>query len=412
MSVAESSARPTPLDIPAIRAQFPGLHLQAYGKPLIYLDNSATTQKPQAVIDAISGFYAEHCANVHRGVHLLSQRATDLYETARTTARTFLNAEKDSEIIFVRGTSEAINLVANTIGRERLAGGGNVLITGLEHHSNIVPWQLLGAELNVVPVRDDGSVHIDDVAACINDETRFVSVAHISNALGTVVPVEGIIELAHARDIPVLIDGAQAVMHTSVDVRALGADFYAFSGHKIFGPTGIGVLYGRDDLLRAMPPWQGGGDMIRTVSFDGSSWAPPPAKFEAGTPNIAGAVGLGAALEWVMNLDMEAVKSHESDLLSYGTEKLTEINGLRIIGTAAQKAGVLSFVLDGTHPHDAGTILDQEGLAVRVGHHCAMPVMKRFGVPATTRASLAVYNTHADIDALVAGLHTVKEFFG
>lgn len=402
-------------DAQAVRADFPILRRTVHGKPLVYLDNAASTQKPQVVLAAWQRFYETSNANVHRGVHLLSQVATEAYEAARETARRFLGAAKPEEVIFTRGTTEAINLVAATIGRERLTAGTEVVLTGLEHHSNIVPWQLVcaqtGASLRVVPVEDDGSIDLQKVADALTDRTRFVSVAHYSNALGTILPVREIAALAHDRGLPVLLDGAQAAPHVLPHVQDLGCDFYAFSGHKVFGPTGIGVLYGREELLAEMPPYHGGGDMIETVSFEGSTWAAPPARFEAGTPNFGGAVALAAALDYVMALDRDGLAEHEADLLAYGTERLSAIDGLRLIGTAPEKTTVFSFVMDGIHPSDIGTIADQFGVAVRTGHHCAEPLMKRFGIPGTTRASLSIYNTRSDIDALVAALDAVKTMF-
>ena len=413
---AQDAATAKYWDVERVRKDFPGLDQEIYGKRLVYLDNAATTQRARPVMDALERAYGRDCANVHRGVHALSQRATALYEEARGASRRFLNARRDEEIIFVRGTTEAINLVANTIGRQRLGPGDEVLITGLEHHSNIVPWQMLcaqtGATLVVAQVDDSGDVPLAEFEARLSGRTKVTAFAHVSNALGTVLPVREMITAAHRHGAITVVDGAQAIMHMPVDVQALGADFYAVSGHKVFGPTGIGVLYGRHELLLDMPPWQGGGDMIRTVSFEGSTWAPPPARFEAGTPHIAGAIGLGAAFEYVMGFDFAALQAYEADLLSYGMRKLSEISGLRMIGTAPGKSGVLSFVIEGVHPHDIGTILDREGVAVRAGHHCAQPVMKRFGVPATTRASLTVYNTRAEIDALVKALELVTEMFG
>jgi cysteine desulfurase/selenocysteine lyase len=413
-----SPARPTgaPLDVAAIRAQFPILSTTVHGRPLVYLDNAATSQKPYAVLDAERAYYETMNANVHRGVHQLSERATAAYEAARSTVRAFLGAPADDEIVFVRGTTEAINLVAQSFVASRVRAGDEIVITHLEHHSNIVPWQLLaermGIVLRVVPIDDDGQV---DLAAfdglLASGRVRFVSVAHVSNALGTILPVAEIVRRAHAMGVPVMVDGAQAAPHLPVDVQALGCDFYAFSSHKVFGPTGIGALWARREHLEAMPPWQGGGDMIASVSFSGSTWNRVPHKFEAGTPNIAGAVGLGAALEWFGGLDPEAVQAHEKDLVDYGTRALSAVKGLRLIGTAHDKAGVLSFMLGHAHPHDVGTILDQEGVAIRTGHHCAQPVMERFGVAATARASFAVYNTRSEVDALVKGLDKVAEMF-
>lgn len=402
-------------DIKKVRADFPILSAQVHGKPLVYLDNAATTQKPQAVIDAISHYYTHENANIHRGVHHLSQVATDSYEAARQTVQRFLNAADQREIIFVRGTTEGINLVAQTYGRANVGAGDEIIISAMEHHSNIVPWQILceekGARLRIAPINDEGELLLDEFEALLNAKTKLVAVAHISNALGTVNPIARIVELAHSRGIPVLVDGAQAAPHLPVDVRALDCDFYAFSGHKIYGPTGIGVLYGKRELLEAMPPYQGGGDMIRSVTFEKTLYNQLPYKFEAGTPHIAGVVGLGAALDYVSNLGLEAALAHEQDLLEYGTKALEAVSGLRLVGTAKKKAGVLSFVMENIHPHDIGTILDQEGIAIRTGHHCAQPVMQRFGIPATARASLAIYNTKTDIDALVAGIQKLKEVF-
>jgi cysteine desulfurase/selenocysteine lyase len=398
-----------------IRQDFPALGTKVHGKPLVYLDSAATTQKPKAVLDALLRYYAEENANVHRGVHLLSQVATQAYESGRTRIRQFLNAAHDREIIFTRGTTEGINLVAQTYGRRNLKAGDEVLITAMEHHSNIVPWQMIceekGAALRVVPVSEAGELLLDEYRRLLSERTRLVAVTHVSNALGTVNPVQDMIMLAHAKGIPVLVDGAQAVPHMPVDVRGLDCDFYAFSGHKLFGPTGIGVLYGKAELLEAMPPYQGGGDMISAVSFEKTIYNTLPYKFEAGTPHIAGVIGLAAAIDYVEQIGRDQIAVHERELLEYGTELLTAIPGLRLIGTAREKAGVLSFTLDGIHAHDIGTILDMEGVAVRAGHHCAMPVMKRFGVPATARASLAFYNTRADLDALAKGIHKVIEVF-
>jgi cysteine desulfurase/selenocysteine lyase len=398
-----------------VRAEFPILQQKIHGKPLVFLDSAASAQKPALVIDAMSRFYANDYANIHRGVYELSERATRAFESARESARAFLDAGESREIVFVRGTSEAINLVAQTFGRTRVGAGDEVLITHMEHHSNIVPWQMLcreqGAVLRVAPIDDRGALRMDAFEKLLGDRTRIVAVTHVSNALGSVNPVNEIVRLAHARGIPVLVDGAQAVPHQRVSVRDLDADFYAFSGHKVFGPSGVGVLYGKADLLEAMPPYQGGGEMIVSVSFEETTYKEIPHKFEAGTPDIAGVVGLGATLDWMMNLDMEGLARHEADLLEYATRKLSELPGLRFIGTAEKRASLVSFVLDGVHPHDVGTILDQEGIAVRTGHHCAQPVMERFGVPATVRASFALYNTRADVDALVRGLHKVCEVF-
>ena len=386
------------------------------GKRLVYLDNGATTQKPEAVIEAERRFYRESNANIHRGVHWLSQHATDLYEQARERVQRLLNAARSDEIVFTRGTTESINLVAYSWGRANLKAGDEIVLTGMEHHSNIVPWQLIceqtGALLKVVPLTDRGELQLDVYQSLLGPRTRLVSVVHVSNALGTVNPVARMIERAHAVGARVLVDGAQAVAHQPVDVQALGCDFYAFSGHKLYGPTGVGALYARRELLAAMPPWQGGGDMIRTVSFEGSTWADAPQRFEAGTPNIAGAVGLAAAIDYVSAIGLDRIAAHEHRLLAHATEAAQRIPGLRLIGTAPDKAGILSFVVDGIHPHDLGTILDSEGVAIRAGHHCAMPVMTRFGIPGTARASFALYNGRDDLDALVAGLARVRELLG
>ena len=406
----------TGFDVERIRRDFPILAREVNGHPLAYLDNAASSQRPQSVIDAEAHYYAEIHANVHRGVHTLSQRATEAYESAREAVRRLINAASTREIIFVRGTTEAINLVAQSYARPRLKPGDEILITWLEHHSNIVPWQLLcqqtGALLKVVPINAAGEVELPAFESLLSARTRLVAVAHVSNALGTVLPVREIIKAAHARGVPVLLDAAQAVPHMSIDVRELDCDFYAFSGHKMYAPTGIGVLYGRETLLEAMPPWQGGGDMILKVSFDGTTYNALPHKFEAGTPNIAGTVGLGAAIDYLEAIGMERIAAYEHELLDYATQRLAEVRGLRPIGTARHKAAVLSFVLDGIHPHDIGTILDSVGIAIRTGHHCAMPVMDFFQVPATARASLSFYNTRAEVDRLVAALHQAREVFG
>ncbi len=399
----------------ALRGQFPALNQEIGGHPLVYLDNGATTLKPDCVIESITSVYARDCANVHRGVHTLSQRATQRQEEARVTAQRFLNAPEARECIFVRGTTEGINLVANTWGRANLGPGDEVLITAMEHHSNIVPWQMVceatGATLKVADIDDDGALVMDDYRAKLSSKTKLVSAIHVSNALGTVNPVEEMIRLAHDAGALVLLDGAQSAPHQPVDVQALDVDFFVFSGHKVYGPTGVGILYGRESLLDAMPPWEGGGDMIRTVTFEETTYAGLPSKFEAGTPNIAGAIGLGTAMEFLMDLGLAKVAEHEADLLRYATERLDSIDGLRRIGTAQDRAGLVGFVLDWAHPHDVGTILDHEGIAIRAGHHCAQPVMDRFQVPATARASFGVYNTREDIDRLVAALHSVKEIF-
>ena len=407
---------PVPLDVERVRADFPILRQTVKGKPLVYLDNAATTQKPTAVIDAISAYYEEYNSNVHRGIHTLSERATAVYESARNAIQHFLGAAHREEIVFVRGTTEGINLVAQAFARPRLRDGDEVLITGMEHHSDIVPWQLVcgktGARLRVVPVLDNGELDLERYERLLTERTRIVGVVHVSNALGTVNPVKAMITLAHERGVPVLVDGAQAVPHLAVDVVDLDADFYAFSGHKTYCPTGIGGLYGKLAHLEAMEPYQGGGDMIRRVTFEGTEFAAPPYKFEAGTPHIEGAVGLGAGLGYLRALGLEVVGAHERALLAYATEQVEALRGVHIIGNAREKAGVLSFVIDGVHPHDVGTILDSEGIAVRAGHHCAQPVMDRFGVPATVRASFALYNTFSEVDALVTGIRRVQEVFG
>ncbi|NMG46194.1 SufS family cysteine desulfurase [Aromatoleum toluvorans] len=402
-------------DIVRRRADFPILARTVNDRPLVYLDNGATSQKPQCVIDVETHYYEHLNANVHRGVHRLSQEATDAYEGARDTAREFLNAVQREEIVFVRGTTEAINLVANSFGA-RFRAGDEVLITGMEHHSNIVPWQLAcersGAVLKVVPVDDRGELDIEAFGTLLSPRTRIVALTHVSNALGTINPVRELIARAHARGVPVLLDGAQAVPHVAIDVQALDCDFYAFSGHKLYGPTGTGVLYGRRALLEAMPPWQGGGDMIRQVSFAHTTYNDLPYKFEAGTPNIAGAIALAEAMRYVREVGFDAIAAHEHALLRDATERAQAFPGLRLIGTAREKAAILSFVLEDVHAHDVGSILDHEGVAVRTGHHCAMPLMERFGVAATVRASFALYNTHEDVAALFAALEKVPEVFG
>ena len=402
-------------DVARWRNDFPVLREVVNGKPLVYLDNAATTQKPQAVIDAEAAFYTHTNANVHRGVHALSQRATDQYEAARDKVRRFINAASTKEVVFVRGATEAINLVAQSFARPRLTEDDNVIVSAMEHHSNIVPWQMTcaqtGAELRVAPVTDAGELDLDMFAKLIGPHTKLVAITHLSNALGTITPVARIIEMAHAQGVPVLLDGAQAISHLGVDARALDCDFYAFSGHKIFGPTGIGVLYGKEALLDAMPPYQVGGDMIRSVTFGQTEYNDLPYKFEAGTPNIAGAIGLGAALDYVSSIGIAAIAAHEHELLDYATGLVAGIHGLKIIGTARHKASILSFTLDGVHPHDIGTILDHEGVAIRAGHHCAMPLMQRFGLAGTARASFSLYNTRAEVDALAAALVKVREMF-
>jgi cysteine desulfurase/selenocysteine lyase len=405
-----------PTQVESLRRDFPILDQEINGQPLAYLDNAASSQRPRQVIDAVSRYYEHDHANVHRGVHTLSQRATDGYERARESARRFVNAPSTREIVFVRGTTEAINLVAQSFGRPRLAPGDEILISHLEHHANIVPWQMLcqqtGAVLKVIPIDDRGEVDFEAYQRLLGPKTRILALAHVSNALGTVVPVDRFIALARARNIPVLLDGAQAVPHQAVDVRELDCDFYCFSGHKMCGPTGIGVLYGREALLADMPPWQGGGDMILAVSFAGTTYNGLPFKFEAGTPNIAGAIGLGAAIEYLEAIGMEQIAAFEASLLEYATARLSTVSGLRIIGTAAQKAAVVSFVLEGIHPHDLGTIVDADGIAIRTGHHCAMPVMDRFAVPATARASMSFYNTSAEIDRLVESIERARSLLG
>ena len=401
-------------DVEAVRADFPILQREVNGKPLVYLDNAASTQRPDAVVDAVSTFYRTSNSNVHRGVHRLSQEATKQFEDARRTMAGFLGAD-EREIVFTRGTTEAINLVANAYGNANVRAGDEVVITWMEHHANIVPWQMLcertGATLKVVPIHDDGTLDMEAFASLLTERTKVVAVGHISNALGTINPIRDIASMAHDAGAVLVVDGAQGAPHGHVDVRELGADFYALSGHKMYGPTGIGVLYGNKALLDAMPPWQGGGDMIRLVTFEKTTYNDAPFRFEAGTPNIAGAIGLAAAATYLQELGIDGIAGHEADLMAYGTRRLGEIEGLRFTGTAPHKAGVLAFVLEGVHPHDIGTILDSEGVAVRTGHHCAQPVMERFGVPATTRASIGIYNTRAEIDALVDALAKVREVF-
>ena len=403
-------------DVQRVREDFPILKQTVHGKPLVYLDNAATTQKPQSVLDSLVRYYTEDNANIHRGVHLLSQRATESYEAARRKVARFLNARGPEEIIFTRNATEGINLVAQTFGRKNVHEGDEIIISAMEHHANIVPWQLLceekGAKLRVIPINDDGELLLDEYAKLFNAHTKFVSVTHMSNALGTIVPVGQIVDMAHSHGVPVLLDGSQAAYHMAIDVQSLDCDFYVVTGHKLYGPTGTGVLYGKADLLNAMPPWQGGGDMIRTVSFEKTTYNDLPHKFEAGTPHISGGIGLGVAIDYIIDLGIERIAAHERDLLAYGTAVLSEIAGLRLIGTARNKASILSFVLDGIHPHDIGTVLDQEGIAIRTGHHCAQPVMQRFGVPATARASIACYNTREELDALASGIRRVVEVLG
>ena len=408
-------AAPTSFDVERIRQDFPILRRLIRGHPLVYLDSAATTQKPQAVLDALARYYAEGNANIHRGVYVLSEEATQAYDAARGKVQRFLNAASSREIVFTRNSTESINLVAQSFGRQNIAPGDEVVITHMEHHSNIVPWQLLceqvGARLRVAPIDDTGTLQLDEMERLIGPRTRLVSVVHLSNSLGTVNPVREIVDMAHRRNVPVLIDGSQAVYHMPVDVQAIDCDFYVCTGHKLYGPTGIGVLYGRESWLERMPPYQGGGDMIRSVTFDKTTYADLPNKFEAGTPHIAGAVGLGAAVDYVQAIGFDRLEAHEADLLAYGTAALSEVKGLRLIGTAARKASILAFVMKGAHPHDVGTIVDTEGVAIRTGHHCTQPVMDRFGVPATARASVAMYNTRAEIDALVRALERVREVF-
>ncbi len=406
---------PTGFDAEKVRADFPILQQQVNGKPLVYLDNGATAQKPQAVIDELVRYYSTENANVHRGVHTLSQNATDSYEGARAKLRSLLNAADDHEIIFTRGTTDSINIVAQAFGKQTLGPGDEVIVSNMEHHSNIVPWQMLreekGIVLKVVPIDDSGELLMDEYERMLSPRTKLVSITHVSNALGTILPVEQIVGMAHAQGVPVMLDGAQAVPHLPVDVRKLDCDFYVFSGHKLFGPTGIGVLYGKAELLESMPPVHGGGEMIKSVTFEKTIYNDLPYKFEAGTPNIAGAIGLGAAIDYVQSVGYDAFGAYEDELLDYGTKALEQIGGLRIIGTSPHKAGILSFVIENIHPHDIGTILDAEGVAVRTGHHCAQPVMQRFQIPATARASMAMYNTKEDIDALVRAIDRVIEVF-
>ena len=415
MRAARSVTAASGFDVERVRRDFPALHQKVHGKPLVYLDNAATSQKPQAVIDALVHYYSKINSNIHRGIHQLSEEATAAYEQARVLVKDFINAAEEREIVFVRGTTEAINLVAQSYGRAFVKPGDEIVITAMEHHSNIVPWQLLGeqtgARLRVVPINDEGELLIDELEPMLTGKTRLVAVAHVSNALGTINPIKRIVQIAHRRGIPVLVDGAQAVPHMRVDVQDLDCDFYCFSGHKMFAPTGVGILYGKARWLEKMPPYQGGGSMISLVTFEKTHYNVMPYKFEAGTPDIGGGIALGAAIEHLNAIDFEAAARYEKGVLDYGNEVLSEIEGLRIIGQASEKAGVLSFVLDGVHPHDIGTILDREGVAVRAGHHCAMPIMQRFGVPATARASLAFYNSREEIDALGRAIRKVREVF-
>ncbi len=416
MSKTAAPATHTAFDVAAVRCDFPLLSRTAHGRPLVYLDSANTTQKPEAVLRASDRFYREQNANIHRSTYRLSEEATAAYEGARETVRKFVNARSTREIVFTRGTTESINLLATSFGQAFVKAGDEILITGMEHHSNIVPWQLLcertGAKLRVIPIDDRGDLVMDDLGRLLTEKTKLVGVVHVSNALGTINPVKALIGYAHGKGVPVLVDGAQSIPHLGVDVQALDCDFLAFSGHKVYGPTGIGVLYGKESWLSKMPPYQGGGDMIASVSFEKSTWAELPAKFEAGTGNLAGAVALGAALDYVTALGLPRIAAHEADLLSYATERLSEVPGLRIIGRAREKASVVSFVLGDIHPHDVGTILDQEGVCIRTGHHCAQPVMTRYDLPATARASFGLYNTREEVDGLVAGLRKVLEVFG
>jgi cysteine desulfurase/selenocysteine lyase len=417
MATNPKNAMLTPrYDVERIRQDFPILSEQVYDKPLVYFDSAASAQKPRAVIDAISNVYETQYANVHRGVHYMSQKATDAMEESRESVRTFINAADVREIIFVRGATEGINLVAHCWGRQNLSAGDEIIVSVMEHHSNIVPWQMIadqtGAVLKVIPIGDDGALDMDAYADLMSDKTKIVAITHISNALGTITPIAEIIRIAHERGVPVLVDGCQAAPHVALDMQALDADFYVFSGHKIYGPSGIGVLYGKAALLETMPPYQGGGEMIDVVTFEKTTYADLPFKFEAGTPHISGAIGMGATIEYINGIGLENIAAHENDLLAYGTEKLSEINGLNLVGTAPEKAAILSFVLEAVHPHDVGTILDREGIAVRTGHHCAQPVMDRFDIAATIRASIGMYNTREEIDVLVAGLGRVQEIFG
>ncbi len=404
------------LDIQNIRAQFPALHQEVNGRPLVYFDNGATSQKPQMVIDAITHYYSKENSNIHRGVHFLSQQATDKYEAAREATRRFINADSIEEIIITRGTTEAINLVSSCLARSLFKTGDEIIISAIEHHSNIVPWQMAceqsGAVLKVIPVLDSGELDMDAYRDLLNDKTKLVAVNHISNALGTINPIEEMIPLAHKKGALVLIDGAQAVPHAKVDVQDLNADFYCFSAHKMYGPTGVGILYGKKDILEKMPPYHGGGEMIKEVKFEGSTYNDLPFKFEGGTPNIAGGIGLEAAIRFMEEVGVENIAQQEADLLAYATEKLKEIGGIRFIGEAKNKAGLVSFIMEGIHPYDAGSTLDKLGVAIRTGHHCAQPVMDRFDIPGTMRASFAVYNTKEEIDVFIAGINRVKNMFG
>ena len=411
----ESAAKLADYEVFKIREDFPILSLKVHGKPLVYLDNAATTQKPRAVIDALTHYYTTENANIHRGVHALSELATESYERARRKIQRFIHAADPSQVIFVRGTTEGINLVAQTYGRTHIQAGDEIIISMLEHHSNIVPWQILseqvGARLRVIPINDSGELLLDEFEKLLNAKTKLVGIPHVSNALGTIVPVRKVIEMAHRRNVPVVVDGAQAAPHTPIDVQALDCDFYTFSAHKIYGPTGIGALYGKRELLDAMPPYHGGGDMISSVTFEKTLYNKLPYKFEAGTPDISGVIGFGAAIDYVTAIGLDRIAAHEEELLAYATQALSAIPEVRLIGTAKSKAAVVSFVLDSIHAHDVGTVLDQEGIAIRTGHHCAQPLMNRFGVEATARASFALYNTKEEVDALVQGIQKVREVF-
>ena len=414
-NIAEIQNQTEDFDVEKIREDFPILHQEVNGKPLVYLDNAATSQKPKSVIDSIEKYYRRYNSNIHRGVHTLSENATEAYESARIKVRDFIHANSTKEIVFVRGATEAINLVAQSFGRNTLGSEDEIIITELEHHANIVPWQLLsqqtGAKLKYVPINDNGELVESEYQKLLNEKTRIVAVGHISNALGTINPIENMINLAHEYGAKVLIDGAQATSHTSVDVKKLDCDFYVFSGHKLFGPTGIGVLYGKEDLLEKMPPYQGGGDMIKMVTMKETQYNELPHKFEAGTPNISGVIGLGAAIDYVNKIGLENIGNHEKQLLDYANQMASEITGLKFIGTAKNKTSILSFTLDGIHPHDVGTILNNEGIAIRTGHHCAMPVMEYFQIPATSRASFSFYNTHAEVDVLIEGINKCSKVF-
>ena len=414
-NIAEIQNQTEGFDVEKIREDFPILHQEVNGKPLVYLDNAATSQKPKSVIDSIEKYYRGYNSNIHRGVHTLSENATEAYESARIKVRDFIHANSTKEIVFVRGATEAINLVAQSFGRNTLGSDDEIIITELEHHANIVPWQLLsqqtGAKLKYVPINDNGELVESEYKKLLNEKTRIVAVGHISNALGTINPIENMINLAHEYGAKVLIDGAQATSHTSVDVKKLDCDFYVFSGHKLFGPTGIGVLYGKEDLLEKMPPYQGGGDMIKMVTMKETQYNELPHKFEAGTPNISGVIGLGAAIDYVNKIGLENIGNHEKQLLDYANQMASEIPGLKFIGTAKNKTSILSFTLDGIHPHDVGTILNNEGIAIRTGHHCAMPVMEYFQIPATSRASFSFYNTHAEVDVLIEGINKCSKVF-